>query len=304
MATKQNQLRRSITDAIVKSLEKGTPPWRRPWQPIGLPANVVSGKSYRGINLVLLSVRAEELGLTSNIWGTFRQWRDLGCSVKRRPDDTPPGRWGSTIVHYQDVEKVLVNDEGEEEKSHFPVLRTYTVFNADQVTGGAAQYHRTWPLPAAPFTNAEKLIAATGAAIRSGGDRAFYKPADDFIQCPPRDRFLSTESYYGTMFHELCHWTGHPIRLNRLTKFNRFGSEAYALEELVAELGGVFLVGQVGLPLVELESHASYLDCWLRCLKQDSRAVFQAAAAAAAASDYVLAAGVTRVAKDGKLASV
>jgi antirestriction protein ArdC len=303
--SKQSELRQKITDRIVKSLEKGVPPWRRPWQPFGLPVNVASGNAYRGINILLLSLRAQELDVSSNVWGTLKQWNDLGCSVKKRPADVPPGEWGSMIVYYQQVEKVVVDDDGEEEEVTFPVLRTYTVFNADQVTGPAAAYHRTVPRPVAPFATAEKVITATGAAVRTGGDRAFYNPAEDFIHCPERDRFVSTESYYGTMFHELCHWAGHESRLARLNKFARFGSEAYALEELVAELGGVFLVGHVGLPLVELEQHASYLDSWLRCLEQDARAIFQASAAASAAADYILAAaGITVDAKEPQLTGV
>jgi antirestriction protein ArdC len=139
------------------------------------------------------------------------------------------------------------------------------------------------------FRPAEEAIAATEADIRHGGTKAYYRQTEDYVRLPAKDAFESPAAYYATACHELIHWTGHESRLHRLDKLSRFGDQSYAAEELVAELGGSFLTAALGVPNERtLENAAAYVGDWLQVLRSDKRAIFTAASAASAASDFVL----------------
>ena len=137
------------------------------------------------------------------------------------------------------------------------------------------------------IAHAESFFAATGADIRHGGDRAFYAVQPDRVQMPPFETFRDAESYYATLAHECTHWTKHETRLNREFGRKRWGDEAYAAEELVAELGSAFLCADLGLTPEPREDHASYIENWLRVLKNDKRAIFTAAAHAERAAAFL-----------------
>lgn len=293
----QQQLRQSITARIVTALETGnTPPWRRPWQVgpnAGFPANVVSRNSYRGINPLLLELAAERHGLSSRWWGTFNQWKNLGGKVMPRPSHVPPGRWGTQIVFWSPVTKTVTNHDGEDEEDRFFLMRTYTVFNIDQVRGEHLDHLRAWreendiPSVFIDYEPAESAIAATGITIRHGGVRAFYAPSEDFIQVPPKAAFTEPAEYYETVFHELVHATEHPSRLN----WSRQEAEnTYALGELVAEIGACYLTRELGVPTSEsLTNHVAYLSHWIKAMRNDPRFIFTASAQASKAADYLLA---------------
>ena len=292
----QNELRTAITAQIVDALSQGgLPPWRQPWRAdrnCGTPANVVSKRNYTGVNPLLLAIAAHKHNLQSRWWGTFNQWKGMGGQVKARPAHVRPGRWGTQIVFCRPVTKTEKTPDGDDEDKTFFFLKTYTVFNLDQVEGACLDPLRAGnaPLTAADthsrHEEAERVIAATFADIRHGGDRAFYRPKEDFILMPERGRFESAESYYETLAHELCHWSEHPSRLN----WNRAEKEnTYALGELVAELGACYLMGEVGLPLADTWTNsASYLQSWLKAMNQDPRFIFRATAHASCAADHVL----------------
>jgi antirestriction protein ArdC len=166
------------------------------------------------------------------------------------------------------------------------------VFNAEQVTGpGIEKYHAR---PKTPSTfidceRAEQVIAATGAVIHHGGDRACYRPVDDCIQMPPKTAFPKAHEYYSVAAHELTHWTGHKSRLNRLDTLARFGDESYAVEELVAELGAAFLSAELGIRQSDdLSNVTAYLAHWLKVLESDVTAIFTASSAASKAVDLIL----------------
>jgi antirestriction protein ArdC len=73
---------------------------------------------------------------------------------------------------------------------------------------------------------------------------------------PPREAFKTREHDQATTLHELGHWTKHGRRLNR--RFGqKCGDEAYAVEELVAELSAAFLCAD--LEVTGQLQHAEYL---------------------------------------------
>jgi antirestriction protein ArdC len=276
-----------ITDKVIAQLEKGVAPWQQPWATIGggLPMNIISRKRYRGINVMLLWATANDNGYESNLRATYRQWDMLGGHVTR-------GEHGTKIIYWNvNTEAVLNEDTGEEREEKRFFLREYTVFNLSQCGGEALNRFRN-ARPVREFIDygpAEKAIAATGADIRHGGNRAFFDTVNDFIRLPVKKAFESEAAYYGVALHELAHWTGHESRLNRIDKLARFGDKSYSAEELVAELAGAFLTAALGVPNERtLDNAAAYLGHWLEVLKSDRKAIFTAATAASAAADYVL----------------
>lgn len=286
----QNEIRSQITDQIIRALEAGgIPPWRQGWNPHpngrGLPANASTRRNYNGINVLLLQLHAARLGLTSRFHATFNQWKQLGCTVKSRPAGVDPGRWGCQIILFKPVEKTETDEEtGEAKRTKFPIMRTFTVFSADQVEGA-----ERWQVPPGidadgfpDFEPAEAAIAATGAEIRFGGDRAYYSPQLDFIQCPLKADFVDAKEYYGTLFHELAHWSD-----------SRVGWKAeYALSELRAEIAAAFVSAELGVPQSDdLTNVNAYLNEWLRALRGDPRYIFTASAAASKAADHILSYG-------------
>lgn len=271
----------TVTDRIVTALEQGTPPWIAPWRDgTAMPSNLATGKPYRGINVLMLHMEGMSHGHPDSRWLTFKQAHELGAHVKKGEHGTP-----IVFFKFKEVGGEVESVEPEESKRVVPMLRSYTVFNASQVESLPERFELRSAPAWQPISEAEQLLYETGAVIRQGGNRAFYAPGEDIIQLPPPAWFAEPDGYYATALHELTHWTGHPSRLAR-TLGRRHGIDAYAYEELVAEMGSAFLCAHCGLP-GRLE-HASYIDSWLDALKRDKRLIFVAAGAAQKAADYVL----------------
>lgn len=261
----------SVTQRIIEQLEQGALPWVKPWRvDATADKNISSGKPYQGINRLLLGFAP----YTCPVWGSYKQWQALGANVRK-------GEKGTQIVFYSPVTK---GDKATGEKESYACLKTYWVFNAEQVDGITIQSPSVDATPFNAIDHAEALIQASGARINHGGDAAFYVPSQDRIQLPNKSAFESEGSYYATAFHELTHWTGHESRCDRVLK-GRFGDSKYAFEELVAEMGAAFLCAENRIP-GELR-HAGYIGHWLQCLRDDSRAVFKAAALAQKAVDHI-----------------
>jgi len=282
----------AVTDRIIAALEAGTAPWRRPWvagarttMP-GMPCNAISGRAYRGVNAMLLSMTQRAHASDDPRWMTYKQASDRGWQVQA-------GETGTPVVFFKRLEARDASDAGEQGDDEGTVrrvamLRGFTVFHASQVQGipdyqAPALEDTPWRKPEAP----ELIVAASGVPVRIGGDRAYYAPAYDSIGMPPAAAFRTPEGYAATLLHELSHASGHKSRLDR-DLGGRFGNHAYAFEELVADLASVFVGAALALPC-EIENHASYLQSWLDVLKADNRAVFKAAAAAQKAADWMLA---------------
>ena len=271
-----------ITSSIIASIEAGADAFQMPWHSDGLcsgrPINAASGKAYRGVNVLALWCAAQEAGYSSDQWATYKQWAERGQQVRK-------GEKSTSIVFWK------MNDapEGAEAESDESgprriIARGYNVFNAEQIDG----YETPVVAPRADIARiqeADDFFNALGADIRHGGGRAFYKSSTDHIQMPPFEVFRNTVAYYSTLAHEVTHWTGAKSRLDRDLK-NRFGSETYAAEELVAELGAAFLCADLGLANEPRPDHAAYVSNWLKVLKDDKRAIFTAAAKAQQAATF------------------
>jgi antirestriction protein ArdC len=281
-----------VTNHIVQAIERGAGEWKMPWHVRDAdafePVNVVTKRPYRGINVLSLWASAATRGYESGMWGTYKQWRTLGAQVRR-------GETASPVVFWKVSEKAAETpppgareeNAGQEKAVAKKVLlaRGYSVFNLAQVDGFT-------PPPAAEISplvrhaEAEKFLRGQGAAIRHGGFRAFFSPEGDYVQLPRFEGFHTAAGYYSTLAHELTHWTGARARLGRdLT--GRLGSQAYAAEELVAELGAAFTMARLRLSNEPRQDHAAYIASWLELLKNDKRAIFSAASRAQEATDWM-----------------
>ncbi len=271
-----------VTDSIIKQLEAGVIPWTKPWateskQGIAyVPTNVATGRPYSGINVLLLWAEATERGFHSHSWMTFKQAQALGAFVRK-------GEHGSTVVFTKWTEK---QDEESGEMKKKSLLKTFTVFHIEQLEKLAPAYQVvSEPPPSdAVYDGALRLIRECGVKLEYSGTKAAYYPQRDLVVLPPYSWFESGDEFYGVAFHEVAHATGHKDRLNRnLT--GRFGSNAYAFEELIAELSSAFLCAHAGIPARHRSS--SYVESWLKVMKEDKRAIFQAASYASHAADWV-----------------
>lgn len=276
----KRDLYQNVTDRIVAQLEAGTLPWVKGWSTTGsmVPMNATTDRPYSGINVLLYWAAAEQ-GWARPRFLTFKQAKDAGGHVRK-------GEHGMPLYFFK---QLMVADKSTGEEKAVPMLREYTVFNvsqceglADRITDGAG----------AAFTNrgerealADQFIASTGADFREGAGVPCYVPSKDFITVPRFAAFRDQPEFYAAAFHELVHWTGHKSRLDRDLK-TRFDTAAYAMEELVAELGAAFLCAEFGLDNAHA-NQAAYLDSWLKVLKADNRAIFTAASKAQKAADYL-----------------
>ena len=275
----------TVTNQIIAALEAGTPPWVCPWDRShgsAIPANLTTGRPYRGINVLLLNLQQIVGGYADSRWLTFQQARQLGGHIRR-------GESGTRIVFFKllDRDDLAASAAPSAARKVIPLLRSFTVFNAAQVDGLPASLTTQAPAPEGwnPVAVADALLSGSGAQIQHGGNRAFYNPSLDLIQLPPLSAFSTSASYYSTALHEVTHWTGHTSRCNRLQSARQH-IEAYAFEELVAEMGSAFLNARCGL--AGTLHHASYINDWLRALRTDRRLVFSAASMAQKAVDYLI----------------
>lgn len=276
----------AVTERIIAALEAGAAPWHCPWRrdpADARPVNATTARPYRGINVLLLNLQSLAHGYQSSRWLTCQQARAVDAFVRK-------GEQGTQIVFFKMHEIDKVGHQApatDPERRLVPLLRTFTVFNVDQIEGLPAKLMPEQPQPLhwEPLAQAETILTSSGAVLRHGGSRAFYAPDADFIQMPPRAAFDSAGDYYATALHELTHWTGHPTRCDRPLG-RRHGVDAYAFEELVAEMGAAFLTDHCGL--VGRVEHASYIAAWLQALRNDKRLIFTAASQAQKAADFLL----------------
>jgi antirestriction protein ArdC len=279
-----------ITDRIVADLEKGVRPWVQPWNAGNATGRITrplrhNGEPYTGMNVLLLWSEGLARGFASSIWMTFKQSIELGGHVRKSES-------GSTVIYASRFTKTETDERGGEVERDIPFLKTYTVFNVEQIENLPTHfYQKPTPIldPLQRIEHADRFFANTGSVIRHGGARAFYSPSTDHIQMPPFETFRDAASYAAVLSHEHIHWTADARRVGRdLSRYAKDRSER-AREELVAEIGSALICADLGI-VPELEprpDHAAYLTTWLDVLSNDRRAIFSAAAHAQRAVAYL-----------------
>ena len=256
-----------------------------PWHTSGRfafsPINVTSRKPYRGINTVCLWAASQAKGYESGEWATYQQWQDKRAQVRK-------GEKSTTVVFWKFANDASETEDGEtRSSSRLLFTRGYAVFNAAQVDGYTPKVESDLPIPEC-IAHADGFFTRIGADVAHGGNRAYYAPATDHIQMPPFQAFHESVAYYSTLAHEHTHWTSDTSRCDRQLG-KRFGDNAYAAEELIAELGAAFTCAHLGLSTEPREDHAQYISSWLKVLKADSKAIFTAASKAQQATDWLIA---------------
>lgn len=282
-------LHKEISDKIIEAMEQGTLPWIKPWSGIGsggMPRNAITRRAYSGANVTLLWLSAANHGYGSGRWLTYKQASEAGGNVRK-------GEKSTTICYAATYEKE--NDKGE--KDFIPFLKAYAVFALEQCEGLDHLIEKPKAVnPEQRDADCDAFMLSTLADIRHGESRAYYNHKNDFIMLPPYESFNGANGYYGTALHELVHWSGHEARCNR--QFGkRFGDQAYAAEELVAELGAAFMCAEFGYDAVT--QHAAYIENWIKLIKEDSKAFITASSKASAAVEYLRSLAL----KDEKLAA-
>jgi antirestriction protein ArdC len=279
-----------ITDRIVAELEKGVRPWVQPWSAGNVKGRITrplrhNGEPYTGMNVLLLWSEGLARGFTAPIWMTFKQSLELGGHVRK-------GESGSTVIYASRFTKTETDEHGGEVERDIPFLKTYSVFNVEQVEDLPEHfYSRPIPIldPVARIEHADRFFANTGSVIRHGGSKAYFSPSTDHIQMPPFESFRDAASYVAVLSHEHIHWTADSRRVGRdLSRYAKDRNDR-AREELCAEIGSALVCADLGI-VPELEprpDHASYLASWLTVLSNDRRAIFSAAAHAQRAAAYL-----------------
>jgi antirestriction protein ArdC len=269
-----------VTEKIIKQLESGVAPWRKPWT-CQTPANLITQKEYRGLNVFTLASQ----GFPSRFWLTFNQATNLGAKIRK-------GEKSSPVIFWNVGEDREIITPGGAKKTLRPfLLRYYSVFNHVQTEGidlpaSVLQETRTNN----SIETCEKIVAnMPNPPAFEQSDKAWYLPNSDAVGMPARGLFHSSEEYYSTLFHELAHSTGHAKRLNRENFDNpvSFGSDSYSNEELIAEMTAAMLCGIAGIEQKTLENSAAYLKTWIARLKSDSRLLVSTASHAQKAADFV-----------------
>lgn len=285
LGTPRKPIYHAVMNDIVSGLKSDLGNWQKPWscsQSVTLPRNVKTYRPYSGFNIIWLWQVARSHSYSTNLWGTRLQWEQLGASVTVGEVATPAFKF-FPIVSSVAAGGIRVG--------------IVPIYNSAQVVGWRPRTKKGAQID--PVDRAEKLVRRVGPDIRPSTS-AYFLPSDDFIGMPPIDTFFTTEGYYGTLLHELVHWTGHSTRENR--EFGHRGSAEYAKEELVAELGAAFLCADLGITHNTPPDHAQYIKSWIQELSRKNRTLIWAAAKASRAIDFMKAASVNR--QEGKKTTV
>ena len=260
----------AVYNQIIDKMSKGDIPWRKAWTGAN-PRNGKTGHKYSGINMFILSMS----GYADQRWYTYKQATELGGQVKK-------GEKSTSVIFW-----TMFNTEDDNGKSKtVPVLRYFNVFNHEQIEGLKSD-----DTPQESIVDAEKLIEGYMGkpATLYGSSFAAYSPSQDRVTMPSREQFNTIDEFYGTLFHEYAHSTGHKDRLNRktLTESTKFGSDVYSEEELVAELTSAFLCNHAGIDNT-IDNSAAYIKGWMKAFKDNPKMIVQAASKAQKAADYIL----------------
>ena len=290
----------TTANKLIKLMESEGMNWTKPWKTTtmnnGQPISIYK-KEYNGINRWILGMEMALNGYGSPVFATFQKWKQVGAKIKK-------GATSHEVVFFKTLLKTEQNEKGEEEEIKIPLMKTYRVFNADQVEGWEGNWLTEGEEQTQDWSDvelADLIVENSGAEIdHINQDRAFYMRSQDRICMPIKEQFKTDSGYYGTMFHELVHWTGHNSRLDR--KFgNRFGDDNYAKEELVAELGAAMLSAIAKVDAEPRADHAKYLNGWIKGLKDQPKMILTAASNAEKAAQFIIDKSTENSAKVGEL---
>ncbi|MER8458326.1 zincin-like metallopeptidase domain-containing protein [Mesorhizobium sp. M1300] len=275
-----------ITNQIIAAIEAGAGEFVMPWHHDGTvtarPTNVASGKAYRGVNTLALWAAAQSGGYPNGLWGTYRQWQALGAQVRKGESSTTVVFWGQIGGNTDDEGDDSPSDAGERRRLF---ARGYSVFNCAQVDG-----YEPEPTVARSaeerIAHADAFYANLGINTVYGGNEAYYLPAADRVHVPVFSSFRDVASHYSVLFHEGLHASGAKHRLDRDLS-GRFGSEAYAMEEIIADSGAAMILADLSISSRPRPDHAAYISSWLKVLRNDASAIFAASSKAQAAVDWM-----------------
>lgn len=273
-----------VANRVLEEMKKGVIPWQKPWFGTNNFVSHVTGRHYSLLNCILLGVPGE--------YATFKQVVDEGGKVKK-------GAKSKFVVFWSKKEKVVEDENGEEQKRVYWILRYYNVFNLDDCEGISKKYVKDEKFEHDKIGEAESVVSGycdsnPGLKIirDEESDRAFYRPSEDMIQVPMIGQFAKVEEFYSTLFHEMTHSTGHWSRLGRFKEdvsLAAFGSEDYSKEELVAELGAAALCGYCGIESSSsFKNSVAYLDGWMRAIEENPELIVAAAGKADKAVSFIL----------------
>lgn len=274
----------SITAQLVAAIEAGAGEWRMPWHhraaPVMRPRSA-AGRAYSGINRLVLWASAEARGFESGTWATFQQWKSLDARVRK-------GETGTHVILWKRQEREETATADDQDRGGRFFARSFVVFNRSQVDGADDEHEDVPPPMSERIADAKAFLEHACVPVTFGLHDAYYRPDEDRIYMPARSAFDSDEAMIATEGHELVHATGHASRLARDTLRDYHKERAIrAREELVAEIGASFLMADLGLAYSPRPDHAAYVASWLKALENDPRAIFRAAAAAQAATDWI-----------------
>ena len=295
-----------LVSSLISLMERGTAPWRREWdcQQGGHHVNLFSGRPYRGANPILLTIGLHQRGASVPYWCGVVEAKTHGLLPKRGSKAVivlrPQVRRRRSVSEDLAAPGLLPPAREEERCADGREERTWVrylpvpLFNAEDLEGEALQglirarveaeqpSRRSEP---ERLANAEAMLRAWPVPMDHRGARAYYNPQADHIQLPERRAFHSGAALYATWAHEALHSTGHPSRLGRDLS-GAIGSEAYAREELVAELGAVLLGERLEIGS-DVGNHAAYLAEWIRLLRQSPSLLYKLLSEARQAADLI-----------------
>lgn len=299
--------RKALVDMVMKNLENGTGLWIQGWKPSGIPKSASTGKPYRGVNNIFLTLVSMSQGYSDNRWATFRQMEEKGWRFKTDEEGKSIGKGKGVSVEFfefrdretkkpfdRSVLDGMTADEKEEymQKNIYPLRKYYTVFNGDLIDGIPEREKREFD-PNEIVERAENILRdwdENESKIIYGGSQAYYRPSTDEIHLPEKSDFYSMQEFYSTALHEVGHSTGHEKRLNRALE-GKFGTPEYALEELRAEIASMFLEQDLEISVEEnhIQNNSAYIQSWHEAIKENPNALFTAIADADKISKFVMA---------------
>ncbi len=297
---------KTVSESIIRQLEEGTAPWLRPWKTGEryLPFNPTTGNAYKGINAIWLLSITEARGYGDTRWMTYKQASSLDAQVNKGEKGTMIQfwKWHDEILKRDEEGKPVLDENGNPAKVlirlQCPKVRTAIVFNAQQINGLPAIENKALLTEWERHLEAEAILKDSQARIEHvPGNRAFYRPSSDSITLPLREQFPTADNYYATALHELGHWTGHESRLNRDIK-HPFGSEAYAKEELRAEIASLMLGEKLSIGH-DPGQHVAYIGSWIKALEEDPREIFRASADAEKITQYLIGREMQKIQSQG-----